>query len=181
MIEPDELKAVEAARRGDLDHLGRLYQRYYRTLVWLAFSILADRDLAEDAAQESFAQACRALDSLRDPSRFASWLAAICRHVACQMARQRKRLQGVSQLPRYVVSSPGQDNGQVEVMVSQALGRMDPASRELLILHYYNQMSYERIAAILDIPPQRVKSRLFRARRKMAICLDRLGFQWDWQ
>ena len=68
---------VEAARNGDIDSFGRLYERYYAAMVWLAYSILAERDLAEDAVQETFALACHELVRLRRPEKFASWQAAI--------------------------------------------------------------------------------------------------------
>lgn len=85
MIETTDVNLVEAACRGNLKSLEILYKRYYRTLVWLAFSVLGDRDLAEDAAQETFALACQSLKSLKKPEKFASWLSAICRNVACRM------------------------------------------------------------------------------------------------
>ena len=179
MIETTDVILVEAARRGDLKSLEILYSRYYRPLVWLAFSVLGDRDLAEDAAQETFAQACQSLIRLKKPEKFASWLSAICRNVACQMVRQRKRLQFTDQVPEYLVPAQPGNDGQVEKMIAQALRQMDQRYRELLILYYFNKMSYEKIAGILDVPAHRVKSRLFRARRKMADCLDKLGFDWN--
>jgi len=87
----DESQIVEAAQGGDVGSLGILYERHYATMVWLAYSVLRDHSLAEDAAQEAFASACDELVALRRPEKFAGWLAAICRNVAYKMAKQRSR------------------------------------------------------------------------------------------
>jgi RNA polymerase sigma-70 factor (ECF subfamily) len=60
-------------------------------MVWVAYSVLLDRGLAEDAAQQAFATACREIRNLRQPDRFAPWLATICRNTAQDMARARRR------------------------------------------------------------------------------------------
>ena len=86
-----EAHLVEAARSGSLDSFGALYERYYKAMVALAYSVLTDRNQAEDAAQETFAIACRELPTLRSSEKFAVWLGTICRNVAKQMQRRRIR------------------------------------------------------------------------------------------
>ena len=83
---------MEAAQNGRLEGFGALYQRYHSSMVALAYSMLADRDLAEDAAQEVFAIACRDLGSLKNQERFAAWLAGICRNVSRQMLRAKRKI-----------------------------------------------------------------------------------------
>ena len=87
-----ETQLVEAAQNGHLESFGALYERYHSPMVALAYSILANRDLAEDAAQEVFAIACRDIGSLKSKKRFAAWLAGICRNTSRQMLRTKKRL-----------------------------------------------------------------------------------------
>ena len=70
-----ETQFVEAAQNGHLESFGALYKRYHSPMVALAYSMLADRDLAEDAAQEVFAIACHDIGSLKSKERFAAWLA----------------------------------------------------------------------------------------------------------
>jgi len=85
-----ETKLVEAARNGHLESFGALYERYHSPMVALAYSMLADRDLAEDAAQEVFAVACRDIGSLKSKEKFVAWLAGICRNVSRQMLRANR-------------------------------------------------------------------------------------------
>jgi RNA polymerase sigma-70 factor, ECF subfamily len=66
-----DAELVKAACAGDVDSFRKLYERYYGMAVGIACSRLTDKHLAEDAAQEAFAIACRRLYSLRDTQRFA--------------------------------------------------------------------------------------------------------------
>jgi RNA polymerase sigma-70 factor (ECF subfamily) len=168
----DETRIVEAARRGDVTSFGRLYDRYYATMVWLAYSVLRDHSLAEDAAQEAFAVTCDELKALSRPEKFAGWLSAICRNVAYKMARQRSREIKVHDMPAVPEESRDEER---EEAVREAIVSLREMYREVVILRYYNKMSYEDIEAFLGIPRSKVKSRLFAARRKIAKYLDRKG------
>ena len=81
-MESEELQSIDAARRGDGEAFGRLYELYYATMVWLAYAILLDRNLAEDAAQQAFVKACEKLGDLKNTNRFGAWLGRICRNEA---------------------------------------------------------------------------------------------------
>ncbi len=166
---------VEAARRGDVDSLGMLYRRYYATMVWLAYSVLLDRDLAQDAAQQTFVKACEGLTDLKCPDRFAPWLAAICRNEAHRLIRARKQLVGRRQANEIEVTHPVHDNDDHSA-VRAAINGLDPMYREIVILHYYNGMDYRRIAATLGIGGHTVRGRLFRARRQIEETLRKNGF-----
>jgi len=82
---------VRRTLQADPESFGQLCRRYYHPLVAVADSILLDRHLAEDAAQEALACACRQLPRLQRPERFGPWVAAICRNVARNMRRDRRR------------------------------------------------------------------------------------------
>jgi RNA polymerase sigma-70 factor, ECF subfamily len=90
-LEQSDAVLVEAAQHGRLDSFGALYQRYHNPIVALAYARLGDKHLAEDAAQEVFAVACRDLRSLRDRDKFGAWLGGICRNVTKQMLRVKSR------------------------------------------------------------------------------------------
>ncbi|HUW19002.1 MAG TPA: sigma-70 family RNA polymerase sigma factor [Sedimentisphaerales bacterium] len=170
----EERQIVEAARNGDVESFGKLYERYYPTMVWLAYSILADRHLAQDAAQEAFAVACEGLADLKQADRFGRLLAGICRNVARQMARQNKREVLTNDPPAAVEQTD--DNGLTE-SVRLAIGGLPQIYREALMLRYWNAMSYEEMARVLGIGTSRVKGRLFRARGMVQKGLKRTVFE----
>jgi len=146
-------------------------------MIALAYSILADRDLAEDAAQEVFAIACRDIGSLKSKERFAAWLAGICRNVSRQMLRANKGK------PVAVGDNPAaqkrNDMEERREAIRRAVWQLRSAEREPIVLRYYDNLPYEQISQILDISVQAVNGRLIRAKRKIAEYLKRNGLTGD--
>ena len=76
----------ESALKGSVDSFGQLYGNYYNAISAIAYAVLADHHLAEDAAQETFARALQNMGKLKHKERFGVWFGAICRNVARDMA-----------------------------------------------------------------------------------------------
>jgi RNA polymerase sigma-70 factor (ECF subfamily) len=142
-------------------------------MVAIAHSILGDRDLAEDAAQLSFAKAAVKLPLLKDSNKFAGWLAVICRNAARDFARRQKDCKVPN---RYLgaVDKPEKDDS--KEAVKKALKKLSDSAREIIYLRYYDGLSYEQISSVLGISEQAINGRLRRAKKKMAEYLRRQGF-----
>jgi RNA polymerase sigma-70 factor (ECF subfamily) len=168
-----EATLVEAAQNGHLESFGALYERYHSSMVALAYSMLADRDLAEDAAQEVFAIACRDIESLKSKERFAAWLAGICRNVSRQMLRANKGK------PVALGDNPAarkrDDTEYRREAIRRAVCSLREPERELIVMRYFDGFSQGQISEVLDISPQAVNGRLIRAKRKIAKYLKRNG------
>jgi len=164
---------VSAALNGDADSFTELCRRYYPAMVAVAHAILGDRHLAEDAAQQAFAKAVVKLPQLRKKSKFAGWIATICRNVAKDMARAMERLHTHENLSN-VAAKPDQDDA--TEAVKQALGELSASAREVVFLRYYDGLSYEQISAVQGISEQAINGRLRRAKRKLADYLQHRGF-----
>jgi len=162
VVESEE-SLVEAAQNGHLQSFGALYERYYGSMVALAYSVLGDVHMSEDAAQEVFAIACRDLPRLKSKDKFAAWLGGICRNVA----RQMSRCKGEAVALNVQVPAKNSEDDYRDV-VRGAVWRLRGAYRETIVMRYYDNMPYERIAAVLGISPQAVHGRLTRAKRKIA-------------
>ncbi|MHC4541499.1 MAG: RNA polymerase sigma factor [Planctomycetota bacterium] len=169
-----ETQLVEAAQNGHLESFGALYERYHSPMVALAYSMLANRDLAEDAAQEVFAAACRDIGSLKSKDRFAAWLAGICRNVSRQMLRAN-RIRPATQSDKHAAPS-GSDSGDCHEAIRRAVWSLREAERELIVLRYFDGFSQAHISEVLGISPQAVNGRLVRAKRKIAAYLKRKRF-----
>jgi len=172
---PDRLQTrlLEAAMDGDVDSFGKLCQRYYAAIVAIAYSVLGDHQLAEDAAQESFARALLKLRSLRNRAKFATWLAAICRNVAKDMVATKARQISSEDISKVAARSGSDDSVRA---VLQAVEQLPAPAKELVILRYYDGLSYEEISCVLGISKATINGRLTRAKRKMAKYLKRNGF-----
>ena len=168
-----ETNLVEAAQNGHLESFAALYQHYWPAMIALAYAVLADIHLAEDAAQETFAIACHDLPNLRRKEKFGSWLSGICRNVARQMRRRENQANTAS--VRQPVRNPDGHNSRTDV-IRRAVWNLRPAEREPIVLRYYDNLSYEQIAQLLDISIQAVNGRLIRAKREIAKQLKRRGF-----
>ncbi len=173
MPDKTETKLVEAAVGGDIESFGKLCRRYYGPMVAIAYSVVSDHQLAEDAAQESFARALVSLRKLKKQTRFAPWLAAICRNVAKDMVAQK-----ALQISTGDFSQAARDNNYNEStrLIRQAIEHLPVSAKELIVLRYYNGLSYEQIGSVLGISKATINGRLTRAKRKMAKYLRRNGF-----
>jgi RNA polymerase sigma-70 factor (ECF subfamily) len=165
---------VLAARNGDVESLGILYQRYYSAMVWLAYSVLLDREQAEDIAQETFTVVCSKLIHLKKPERFAGWLATICRHLAMDALRRTKKRTVALDETAVCASQTKHDDHQA---LHQAISTLPQMHREIVLLHYFNHMSYQQLGLALGISIHAVKGRLCRARKKISAYLKNNGFE----
>ncbi len=165
-------KLVEDALRGDVDSFTQLCRCYYPAMVAIADAILRDRHLAEDAAQEAFATACRSLRSLRDPDRFAPWLASICRNHARDLSRQATKYEGLDEWK--VPAGRFQPHAKDELdAVRTAIADLPQSAKEVIYLRYYDELSYKQMSTVLGISEQAVNGRLRRAKRAIAAYLKR--------
>ena len=167
---------VKAAINGNAEGFTELCRRYYPAMVAIAHSILGDRHLAEDAAQQAFAKAALKLPQLKKESRFAGWLAVICRNIAKDMARNVGA--GLRVCPTddlSMIAAESRDDDTAET-VREAISKLSASAREVIFLRYYDGMSYEQMSEVLDISEQAINGRLRRAKKKMADYLRRNGF-----
>ena len=180
MLQKPDLTLVERACDGDADSFTELCRRYYPAMVAIAHSVLGDRNLAEDAAQQAFAKAIRKMPQLRQKSRFAGWLAVICRNAARDMARTvgaGPRVCPITSTDEDLSTIPAESHqdGPTEA-IKEAINKLSASAREVIFLRFYDGMSYEKISAVLGISEQAINGRLRRAKKKMADYLRRNGF-----
>jgi RNA polymerase sigma-70 factor (ECF subfamily) len=163
----DEVGLVTAARDGDRDAFGLLYQRYGR-MVHGVLLARVPRGQVEDLVQDVFLLALRRLDSLRDPARFGGWLAMIARNRATDFHRRsRDTVELTDQVP-------GPHTGaEAEALAVLALLRGLPeAYRETLVLRLVEGMTGPEIAARTGMTEGSVRVNLHRG---MKLLRTRLG------
>lgn len=170
-----EQNLVKAASNGDAESFGRLCERYYSAMVAIAYSQLADRGLAEDAAQEAFFVAFRDISKLKKANHFGRWLARISRNIASDMAKARKRdklipIEGCES----VSNDEDKEDKNVET-VRRIISELPVKLREAIYLRYYDKMSYQQISNLLEISEEAVNGRLRRAKNLIAKKLLRKG------
>lgn len=168
-MQPPDVDLVAAACQGDLASFGMLYERYYRMAVGIARNRLSDQHLAEDAAQEAFATACRTLSTLKKGDSFPQWLGTICRRTASRIAKNQPSHEQLS-IDREPVSDA--KHAILRQQVYDVLDQLDESSREIVLLHYYSGLSYKDIACVTNLSTQAIHGRMQRARGNLARILN---------
>jgi RNA polymerase sigma-70 factor (ECF subfamily) len=178
------------ASRGDREAFAALVQATHGTCYRLALRLLGgDRGEAEDAVQDTYVSAWRALPRLRDPGAVLGWLCRITRNIATDRVRrlQRRRTdsldrevgEGMGALVDYLAdpaAGPEAQTASAEVQAGlrEVLDQLKEKHRVILLLREVDGMSYEELAAALGCPVGTVESRLHRARLALAGKLERL-------
>ena len=162
---------IEAFRAGDDLAFVSIYNHHKVGIYSFCLKMLMDRDLALDVMQDTFVRVYENRDRLLNTAAFKSWLYTIARNQCLNRLRQRRR--EVPLDDSMEIGAEGdtpvvrlEKNERIE-FVNRFLEALSPAYREVIILREYQNLSYEEIAAVTRSTISAVKSRLFKARRKL--------------
>jgi RNA polymerase sigma-70 factor (ECF subfamily) len=171
---------LEAFQRREPSAVEAMYDQYGRLMYAVARRVLGRNDLAEEAVQQAFLRAWQAADRLdvdRDPT---AWLATITKRTAIDLYRREARrpagaLDDVAVDDPAVVSLPP-DLGSIDAAwhVRKAVDALDPEEAVIVRMQHLDGLTHPEVADKLGIPLGTVKSRSFRAHRKLANLLDHL-------
>lgn len=185
MTRDEELAVIERIRAGDVNAYEALVAAYEKNVYNLALRMTGNPADAEDMAQEAFLKAYRSLSEFRGDSKFSVWLYRIVSNVCLDFLRRQKRRQAYS---LSVEDDEGEET-QLDIpdtaqspedllerkltreAVHQGLALLPPDQRQILLLREIQGLSYEEIADVLGIEVGTVKSRIFRARKKLCAFL----------
>ena len=174
-----ENRWLEQCRAGDTFAIERLLQTYQQDVYRLALSILDSPDDADDATQETFLSALRALDSFRGNASFKTWLFSIAINLCrSRLRRLRSRKKGIAILQNlYLLRTPEHPEetalqNEADTNLWGAVRALDEKHRIPVILRYYHDMQVTEIAEVLSVPIGTVHSRLNHAREKLRNLLE---------
>jgi len=155
-----ERQWVGRCRVGDETALACLIARHRNRLVRTATNLLRDRHEAEDVAQESFLKAFREIGKLRDDRAFSGYLYRICVRLCMDRLRLKR-----AELVEFDAAQP-HCGGNVEnrVVIEKLLSQLPAELRTTLVLREMEQLSYEEVAEVMQVPIGTVRSRLHTAR-----------------
>jgi RNA polymerase sigma-70 factor (ECF subfamily) len=165
---------VERAQRGDQDAFATLARESVDRCYAIAYRILRDMHLAQDATQTALLGAWRDLPSLRDPARFDAWLyRLVVRAAYAEATRERGSGAHVEFIPTHDGGAPDStasiaDRDELE----RGFRRLSPEGRAVLVLHHYLGYPLTEIAATLDIPVGTARSRLHYATRQLRAAIE---------
>jgi RNA polymerase sigma-70 factor, ECF subfamily len=157
---------LAAALTGDEGSVERLVQAVWPSCFRLAATILGDRGLAQDAAQEACIVVFRKVRGLRDAAAFDAWLYRVVLREALRLRRKRVAPDGLLR----AWTSPGDDPTSMDVW--HAMAGLPDDLRDVVVLFYFDDMKSIEIASALRIAHATVRTRLARARDRLRGLLD---------
>jgi RNA polymerase sigma-70 factor, ECF subfamily len=167
-----EATLIAKAQSGDRSAYGELVRRHHPGVIQVIYRMCGDADLAQDAAQNAFIQAWLHLAGFRPGTSLRNWLYRIAINAALDVLRRDQKVTGTD---LETLATPDPQAGpeaallqkERKAAVQKAILALTEASRSVLVLREYGGLSYEEIAAALDIPLGTVMSRLNYARRQL--------------
>jgi RNA polymerase sigma factor (sigma-70 family) len=167
-------------RDGDADAVRDLYRQFGRSVYGVAYRALGDRSLAEEAVQQTFLQAWRAAPTLDASRAIGPWLFTIARRVAIDLYRRESRRShddfgGLADGDNAILVEPPAIEGLSERWeIRTAVDALPEDERDIVRLQHFAGLTHAEIAAKLDVPVGTVKSRSFRAHKRLATALRHL-------
>lgn len=184
MTEVSEKKIIEKVLGGDANAFEELVLKYEKTVYNLALRMVGDRDDAFDMTQEAFIKAYGSLSSFRGDSKFSVWIYRIATNVCLDFLRSKSRKQQVS-----LTVSDDDEDAQLDIpdpssapeqqlmqkismqSVEEGLKTLPDKQRQILVMRELCGMSYAEIGKALSLEEGTVKSRIFRARKRLCTFL----------
>lgn len=161
-------------RSGDEAAVRELYERFSRPVFTVAYSVLRDRELANDAVQQTFLKAWKAADRFDAGRRFEPWLYAIARRVSIDLWRKERRTPLPTEFVEPIVDRDATDGLWEAWQVRMAVDQLPDDEAAVVRMAHFDQLSHQEIAERIDIPVGTVKSRSHRAHRRLAGLLEHL-------
>lgn len=180
--EATERALVMRARAGDRRAFGELVERHMRRAYYVALGLVGSHEDALDLSQEAFARAFRARRSL-DPDRpFYAWLYQIVRRLCFNFLRDtRRRSQRLREAVPWLAEQAGErvvdparsaERAELRARLEAAIESLPEREREVLVLKEFEGLRYREIAELLGVPVGTVMSRLYAARKHLAVSLE---------
>lgn len=181
-MEADEIHLLHAFQRGNLDAFGILVHRYQDRLYTSLARFLDNQEDAQDVMQETFLSAFANARRFKGQSRFYTWIYRIAMNHAIDLHRRKKPRQTLSiyQVNQEEPADPNEAEGPQQTLIREedrqwlrtALKSLSDEHRMVIVMKEIDDMRYEEIAEVLDVPVGTVRSRLHRARLELKDALE---------
>jgi RNA polymerase sigma-70 factor, ECF subfamily len=175
-LSDSDLNLIRAFRAGEESAFDRLFERYQEYVYNVCLGILANPDDARDCAQETFLRVYRKVAEFRAEAAFSTWLYRVAVNTCVGHLRKRPRAGTASLEDENVREIPddspaawtGLEREVDEKLVREVVAELPEDYRVVLVLRYFQDLSYEEMVQVLDYSMGQVKVKLHRARRAFA-------------
>jgi RNA polymerase sigma-70 factor, ECF subfamily len=166
-LEDLDAKLVQRFVDGDTEAFDVLFERHHSYVYNVCFNVTGNAEDARDATQEAFVQVYRKASCFNGASAFSTWLYRIAVNQSLDLLRRRSRRPTVPMPEDFEVSNS--DDGLADYHrredIRESLAALKPEQKAILVLRYFQELSYEEMAEVLDMSVGQVKIKLHRARQ----------------
>ena len=181
----DDVALVGLAQKGDMEAFEELVNRHRDKIYARAFSMMRNEDEAVDLSQEAWVKGWQRLEQFQGEASFVTWMTRIVINLCLDQLRKRKRQRTESieqmdsdsggverQMPVVTVNpTEGLEREELRKRIDRALAQLSAEHRTVIVLHEFEELEYKEIAKRMGCSIGTIMSRLFYARRKMAVLL----------
>lgn len=181
----EDMALVRGAQRGDMQAFEELMGRHRDKIYARAFSMMRNEEDAIDLSQEAWVKGWQRLKQFQGDSSYLTWMTRIIINLCLDQLRKHKRQRadsielleeesgGVERQMPMVTNNPTErlERGELRQRIDRALALLSQEHRTVLILHEFEELEYKEIAKRMQCSIGTVMSRLFYARRKMAVLM----------
>jgi RNA polymerase sigma-70 factor (ECF subfamily) len=182
VVNDDDRRLIADCLGGKRDAFGELVTRYQARLFNAALRLVQSPDDAADVVQDAFLSAYQALHAFKGDAEFFTWLYRIAFNTAISLKRKKRSAVSLDSQPgetgidpndpsEYVKPGAAIERSEDERQLSEAIARLSPEHREVLLLKDIEGLKYEDIAELLGVPIGTIRSRLHRARLELRALL----------
>ncbi len=170
---------------GDSLALRTLYGRHSARVFRFILRMVKAEAVAEELTNEVFMQVWRYAGGYKGQSEVTTWLLSIARNKAISVLRKRSELEladGVAEAIEDDADTPDVELAKQDkaALMRRCIDRLSDAHREIVDLVYYQEKSVAEAAAILEIPENTVKTRMFHARKQLSVFFEKAGIDRGW-
>jgi RNA polymerase sigma-70 factor, ECF subfamily len=175
MVDASDRIIIQRVLSGDVEAFARLVDRHYDRCARIAVRILGNREDAEEAIQDTFLRAFRALESYEDRERFSAWLTRIlvnqCRTLLARTRRREAVFADIDPVELELAAGRPADDGPWP-QLEDALAALSVEQREALVLKYADDLTYEEMSRITGAGESALKMRVQRAFARLRALLQ---------
>lgn len=163
LIDRDDNDLIQLVLNGSINAYGLLIEKYQTAIYNLFLRMLHDQEEARELTQLAFIKAYEALSGFRFSYRFFSWLYRIAINLALNELKKKRNFVSLEKVYN-LADEKTEENTDQEILIKQAIDKLKDKYKLVVILKYFQQLSYKEISDTLEIPEKKVRSRLFDAR-----------------
>ena len=155
---------MRGVREGNTDNLGVLFERHHARVHALCYRLTRRADEADDLTQETFLRVLRYSGSYRQEASFTTWLYRIVYNLCAEQWQQTRREESMpDEAERADRTGEPVQLSERHVLLDEAMHRLEPEQRAVLVLTRYHDLKYDDVARVLECTPAAARVRAHRA------------------